>query len=160
MPVSSEMVTTQEAFNVHGEDQQELGEDTEMVCITIFSPSFSSQQTNMQQEIHRIIFKIWENNRLVDQRISTEMYRPQIEQYVRNQVKAGMCLLNTNGRALNETNCYDAVVRDGTKTIIFVPRDNIDITHPLIISAGQSSAISGSSKRRQVMREEESEEEL
>ena len=80
-----------------------------------------------------------------------------------------MALFNTNGCALNENKCYDAVVRDGTKTIIFVPQDKIDITCPLIISAGQSIAISTSSKRRniildrdskQVMHDGEIEEEL
>ncbi|KAI9775932.1 MAG: hypothetical protein M1839_000721 [Geoglossum umbratile] len=65
MSTSNEMETTQEASNaiVPYRDQQELEEDTEM-------------------EIHRKFFKIWENNTLVDQRISTEMDRPQVEHYL------------------------------------------------------------------------------
>ncbi|KAI9869372.1 MAG: hypothetical protein M1813_000161 [Trichoglossum hirsutum] len=58
VPTSNETETTQEASNaiVRFGDQQELEEDTEI-------------------EIHRITFKIWENDIWVDQQISTEMDR-------------------------------------------------------------------------------------
>ncbi|KAI9773214.1 MAG: hypothetical protein M1839_002222 [Geoglossum umbratile] len=127
MSASNEMETTQETSNaiVPYRDQQEPEEDTEM-------------------EIHRIFFKVWENNILVDQRISTEMDRSQVEDYVKSQREAGIMAINIGGRILTENNCYDAVVRDGTKTIIFVPRDGFEISRRMIQSAGQSS------KRRQI----------
>ncbi|KAI9770970.1 MAG: hypothetical protein M1840_002674 [Geoglossum simile] len=142
MPAGSEMETTPEASNTIAlrDDQEDLGEDTEM-------------------EIHRIVFKVWEDGRLTDQRITTaEMSRPQVEQYVRGQIGAGMCLVNTRGRILNEGRCYDAVVRDGTKTIIFTPRDKLDITRQMIEFARQDSEICEPSKRRQVIREENEDE--
>jgi hypothetical protein len=50
-----------------------------------------------------------------------------------------MYATNNNGRILNETNCYDAVVRDGTKTITFVLREGFEISCQMVMSVKQSS---------------------
>ena len=58
----------------------------------------------------------------------------EVERVARKYTMKGMHLLTKGGRGLTPEECFDAVVTDGTYTVVVVPRKEEDINRLLIAS--------------------------
>lgn len=82
--------------------------------------------------------KSWQNNELVDQNRPLPMNLDEVRRTMMKKERLGFCLFDTEGRALNLDNCFDAVVGNGTRTIVLARADNIDINPRLPAATAQS----------------------
>jgi hypothetical protein len=125
VPASNE--TTGEASNAvaHREDQRASEEPDDQAMPLL----------------HRRIFvQVWQNGVLEDQRTSLSMDQSEVERFATKQIRKDMFLFNTLGRALTPKNCFDAIINDGTQTLIIVPGSQLDISRQLVASTEQSGA--------------------
>lgn len=63
----------------------------------------------------------------------------EVKRVATKYVRKGMHLMTIRGRGLTPERCYDAVVGDGTYTVVLVPREEREI-NKLLIASGLGSA--------------------
>ena len=102
---------------------------------------------------HQISFRVFDKGGCQNQEKSRSYDDPSmVKQEAAEHVQNGMYLMNIRGHGLTEESCFDAVVNDGTYTIIVVPAENEDINRVLRALSGGSVA-NGSgrkNKRRRI----------
>jgi hypothetical protein len=75
-----------------------------------------------------------------DQRTTLALDRSEVERFAGKQLRKQMHLFNTLGHALTAKNCFDAIIADGTQTLILIPADQLDISRQLVASTGEFTA--------------------
>lgn len=94
----------------------------------------------------RVFVRIWQNGVFEDQRTTLALDRSEVERFAGKQLRKQMHLFNTMGRALTSKNCFDAIIADGTQTLILVPANQLDISRQLVASTGEFTANPGPSE--------------
>jgi len=69
-----------------------------------------------------------------------------VERIATEYIQEGMHLMTTTGHGLTPERCYDAVVDNGTYTIIVAPREEEDINR-LLITYGVGSTSNNETRR-------------
>jgi hypothetical protein len=97
----------------------------------------------------RIFVKILESGDLVDEEL--EMDEDIVTRTMRKKVHANFCLFDIYWRALTYNNCFDRVVRNGTRTIILVKATQININRQLLAAmANHIDRAEGSQRRKKL----------
>jgi hypothetical protein len=87
----------------------------------------------------RIVFQVYQKGGLQDQERSMSYSDPsEVKRVATKYVRKGMHLMTMRGRGLTPERCYDAVVGDGTYTVVLVPREEREI-NKLLIASGVGS---------------------
>ena len=60
-----------------------------------------------------------------------------VERVAENHIGNGRFLFNTELRSMTLDECFEAVVADGTNTILLIPEEKVNIDHQLRISASK-----------------------
>ena len=90
---------------------------------------------NMKIPRHRITFQVYQRGGLQDQQRSMSYNDPsEVKRVATKYVRKGMHLMTMRGRGLTPERCYDAVVSDGTYTVVLIPREESEINKLLIVS--------------------------
>lgn len=97
-----------------------------------------------------IRFKIVRDKRMVDIPTSWLVAPSEFERVMNKSIRKGVHLFTTQGRGLTAKSCFDAVVNDGTRTVLLIPKgEEIEIDGQLIAS-GAESMVEGPRKKRMV----------
>ena len=97
------------------------------------------EEGNMDPLTHRIVFQVYQRGGLQDQGRSMSYSDPsEVQRVAAKYVRKGMHLMTIKGRGLTPERCYDAVVSDGTYTVVLVPREEGEI-NKLLIASGVGS---------------------
>jgi hypothetical protein len=94
---------------------------------------------SMNHPRRRIVFQVYQRGGLQDQERSMSYSDPsEVKRVATKYVRKGMHLMSMRGRGLTPERCYDAVVGDGTYTVVLVPREEAEI-NKLLIASGVGS---------------------
>jgi hypothetical protein len=95
----------------------------------------------------RIFFQVFQRGGLQDQDRSRSYDDPsEVKRVAAKYIRKGMHLMTTRGRGLTPDRCFDAVVADGTYTIVLVPAEEEDINR-LLIASGVGSVANNEPRR-------------
>lgn len=95
----------------------------------------------------RILFRVYQRGGLQDQERSMSYDDPsEVKRVALKYVRKGMHLMTVRGRGLTPERCFDAVVRDGTYTVVLVPREEKEI-NKLLIASGVGSVARNEPRR-------------
>ena len=64
----------------------------------------------------------------------------EVKRVATKYIRKGMHLMMMRGRGLTPERCFDAVVGDGTYTVVLVPREEVEINRLLVASGVGSVA--------------------
>jgi hypothetical protein len=106
----------------------------------------------------RIFFRIYKNGGVEDQNQTLPYDAEEVKRVAVKYERKGFSLWNTTGsRRLTPDNCFEAIVADGSHTIVLVPDNMEDINRLRITYGAGAAAVAGSDqeasqKRRQITR--------
>jgi hypothetical protein len=102
---------------------------------------------NVSLSGHRIVFQVYLRGGLQDQERSMSYSDPsEVQRVATKYVRKGMHLMTMRGRGLTPERCFDAVVGDGTCTVVLVPREEREI-NKLLIASGVGSVAKNEPRR-------------
>jgi hypothetical protein len=86
----------------------------------------------------RIFVMLWAYNELKEQERPLPIDRDEVTRVMAKKERLGFRLFDTFGRALSSKNCFDAVVRNGTNTILLSRVADIDVNRQLLLAVANS----------------------
>jgi hypothetical protein len=95
----------------------------------------------------RIFFQVYQRGGLQDKELSMSYNDPsEVKRVSTKYIRKGMHLMTMRGRGLTPERCFDAVVGDGTYTVVLVPREEVEINR-LLVASGVGSVAKNEPRR-------------